>query len=101
MFISQSDPDFENTIAIVIPIENQSGSIGIRFSWHDRIAIVPAKPDCDFFAGISIPVCRNCLAVPASQTGSQLKTGYGTISPIAIEILKVLHVVFSTVNSPS
>jgi hypothetical protein len=36
---TQSDPDFETAIAITIAIENRSGKIGNRFSFHNRIPI--------------------------------------------------------------
>jgi hypothetical protein len=42
-FISQSDPDFETAIAIMIAIENRSGKISNRFSLRNRIPIFPVK----------------------------------------------------------
>jgi hypothetical protein len=39
----QSDPGFENAIAITIAIKTQSGSIAIRFSSQNRIPVLPVK----------------------------------------------------------
>jgi len=36
---SQPGPDFENAFAITIAIENRSGKIRNRFSFHNRIPI--------------------------------------------------------------
>jgi hypothetical protein len=36
---TQSDPVFETAIAITIAIENRSGKISNRFSFHNRIPI--------------------------------------------------------------
>jgi len=57
-------PILKNATVITIAIENRSGKISNRFSFHNRIPIFPVKSICDFHL----------------QIGSRLKTGFGTTS---------------------